>query len=188
MNLNMSKKKSMKLITIVLSIAFLSAAIMAAPASALISQNTKSWYSISDTNASAMAVGDVNGDSINEIVTVGWFNDGTQWNAQLIVRSGSTLAVISEFSWHSLQDTQIASVAIGDLNNDGINEIVTGGSFFDGTRWNSHMVVFNLVSGALTVRGQFAWYWISDTNIASIAIGDVNGDANKRDCNCRNIL
>ena len=49
MPFTMSKKQSMKLITIVLSVAFLSAAILAAPASALISQNVTSWYWTSDT-------------------------------------------------------------------------------------------------------------------------------------------
>ncbi len=44
MPFTMSKKQSMKLITIILSVAFLSAAILAAPASALISQNVTSWF------------------------------------------------------------------------------------------------------------------------------------------------
>ena len=39
MPFTMSKKQSMKLITIILSVAFLSAAILSTPASALISQN-----------------------------------------------------------------------------------------------------------------------------------------------------
>ena len=93
MPFTMSKKQSMKLITIILSVAFLSAAILAAPTSALISQNAASWFWTSDTNASAIATGDVNGDGKPEIVTVGWFNDGTRANAQLAVWNASTLAL-----------------------------------------------------------------------------------------------
>ena len=62
MPFTMSKKQSMKLITIILSVAFLSAAIMVTPVSALISQNVTSWFWTSDTNVAAVAVGDVNGD------------------------------------------------------------------------------------------------------------------------------
>ena len=85
MPFTMSKKQSMKLITIVLTVAFLSAAILAAPASALISQNNILVWT-SDTNAAGVAVGDVNGDGINEIVTAGYYNNGTRWVAQLVVR------------------------------------------------------------------------------------------------------
>ena len=121
MPFTMSKKQSMKLITIVLSIAFLSAAIMAAPASALISQNATSWYWTDDTNVSAIATGDVNGDGKPEIVTVGWFNDGTRSNAQLAVWNATTLALEKVASWFWTNETQISSVAIGDVNGDGNN-------------------------------------------------------------------
>ncbi len=70
---NMLKKRFMKIFALVLAVAFISATILSAPVSALISQNIVSWYWTDSTNVSAIATGDVNGDGKAEIVTVGWF-------------------------------------------------------------------------------------------------------------------
>ena len=173
MNLNMSKKKSMKLITLLLSIAFLSAAIMAAPASALISQNITSWFWTDNTNVSAIATGDVNGDGKTEIVTVGWFLDGTRNNAQLAVWNSATLALINVVSWFWTSETQITSVAIGDVNGDGNMEIVTGGSYFDGTFFNSQLAVWN--GNTLALINVVTWHWTGDTQISSVAVANITG-------------
>jgi hypothetical protein len=169
----MSKKKSVKIVTIVLTVVFLSAAIMAAPVSALISQNVTSWYWTSDTNVATIATGDVNGDGKAEIVSAGYYNDGLRWNAQLVVWNASNMAVENVASWFWTDNTQISSVAIGDVNGDGKNEIVTGGSYFDGTRWNAQLCVFNGSNLALlNVKG---WYWTSDTSISSVTVANITG-------------
>ena len=133
-----------------------------------------SWFTTSDTQIASVAIGNVTGDLKNEIVTAGSFFDNTQWNGQLVVWDGSTLAVVKQFSWHWISNTSIASVAIGDINADGNNEIVTGGTFFDNTRSVAQLVVFN--GSTLAIINQVSWFSISDTQIASVAIGDVNGD------------
>ncbi len=173
MPFTMSKKQSMKLITIVLTVAFLSAAIMAAPASALISQNVTSWYWTSDTNVSAIATGDVNGDGQQEIVTVGWFLDGTRDNAQLAVWNASTLSLINVVTWFWTAETQISSVAIGDVNGDGNMEIVTGGSYFDGSFCNSQLAVWN--GNTLGLLNVVTWHWTGDTQISSVAVANITG-------------
>ena len=173
MPFTMSKKQSMKLITIILSVAFLSAAILSTPVSALISQNAASWFWTSDTNASAIATGDVNGDGKPEIVTVGWFNDGTRANAQLAVWNASTLALENVMTWFWGTGTQISSVAIGDVNGDGNMEIVTGGSYFDGTNWNSQLVVWN--GQTLGLINVVTWHWTGDTEISSVAVANITG-------------
>ena len=146
---------------------------MAAPASALISQNATSWYWTGGTNISAIATGDVNGDGQTEIVTVGWFNDGTRANAQLAVWNAATLALINVVSWYWTSETQISSVAIGDVNGDGNKEIVTGGSYFDGTFFNSQLAVWNgNTLGLINVK---TWRWTSDTQISSVAVANITG-------------
>jgi hypothetical protein len=169
-----SKNKLLKIFTVISVIGLLSLAIIASPASALISQNVKSWFWTSDTNASTMAVGDVNGDGQNEIVTAGYFNDGFHWDAQLHIWNTSNMAVEGVTAWFWTSDTQVASLAIGDVNGDGKNEIVTAGEFFDGFRWVAQLHVWN--GTTLAVIGVTTWYWTSDTQISSVAIGDVNGD------------
>jgi hypothetical protein len=170
----MLRKRSTRLTTLLLIATLLSVAILSRPALALVSQNSKAWFWVGDTNVASMATGDVDGDGGIEVVTGGYYHDGVRWTAQLVVWNGSTLAAEKIFSWYWIADTQIASVAIGDVDGDGGNEIVTGGAFFDGTRWNAQLVVWN--GSTLAVERIFPWRWISDTQVASVAVGDVDGD------------
>jgi hypothetical protein len=175
MSFYMSKKRFMKICALIISVTFLSAAIMATPASALVSQNITSWYWTDGTNVSAIATGDVNGDGKAEIVTVGWFLDGTRDNAQLAVWNASNLALEKVMTWFWTDNTQITSVAIGDVNGDGLNEIVTGGAYFDGTNWNSQLAVWN--GNTLGLINVVTWHWTSDTQISSVAVANITGSA-----------
>jgi hypothetical protein len=169
------KNKLLKLVALIAVIGLLSTSMVVKPASALVAQNVTSWYWTSDTNVSSVAVGDVNGDGKNEIVTGGWYNDGYRWVAQLVVWNASNLAVENVKTWYWMADTQISSVAVGDVNGDGKNEIVTGGSYFDGNRWIAQLVVWE--GATLAVVGVTAWYWISDTAISSVAVANITGGA-----------
>ena len=111
----------------------------------------------------------MNADGQNELVTVGYFNDGTHWNAQLIVYNPITMTVITYRSWTTLSDTQLTAVTIGDVNNDGLNEVVTGGSFLDGTRWNVELAVWN--GATMVVTAYKSWFTVADTQIGSLADG-----------------
>jgi len=62
----------------------------------------------------------------------------------LIIWSGSSLAAENINTWYWTSNTSINSVAIGDVDSDFSNEIVTGGAFFDGTRLNSQLTVWGM--------------------------------------------
>ncbi len=85
----------------------------------------------------------MDGDSQTEIVTGGDYNDGTRGVAQLCVWDGATLALETVKPWYWTSYTTIKSVAIGDVDNDAKNEIVTGGYFNDGTRNNAQLCVWS---------------------------------------------
>jgi hypothetical protein len=167
----MFKNRIMKIVLVFAVVAIIAVATVP-KTSALISQNLTSWYWTSDTQISATATADVNGDGQTEIVTVGSFNDGSRYNAQVVVWNATDFTAEKTASWYWTGDTGISSLAIGDVNGDGQLDIVTGGSYFDGTRYNAQLCVFNGATLALeNVKG---WYWTSDTQIASVAVANVS--------------
>jgi hypothetical protein len=133
------------------------------------------WQWGSGTQISSVAVGDVDSDGQMEIVTGGEYMSGGPRVAQLCVWNGATLALEKVISWYWTGDTWIESVAVGDVDGDGKKEIVTGGCYFDGTRDVAQLCVW---SGAtLALENVQHWYWTGSTYIKSVAVGDVDGDA-----------
>ena len=142
--------------------------------SSILPERLTTWYWNGNTTISSVAIGDVNGDGMHEIVTGGYYFDGTRNVAQLVVWKGNDLSVDNLKVWYWSGDTQINSIAIGDVDADGQTEIVTGGTFFDGMRNVAQLVVWT--GSNLAVDKLTSWYWSGDTQINSIAIGDVDAD------------
>ena len=132
------------------------------------------WYWTNNTAVNSVAVGDVNNDGQIEIVTGGYYYDGTRNVAQLVVWNGSNLGGIRPMVWYWTGNTVANSVALGDVDGDGQLEIVTGGYYFDGTRNNAQMIVWS--GSNFAVENVRTWYWTGDTVINSVAAGDVNGN------------
>lgn len=174
-NVKMLKSKTNQKLFALISIALLlSLVIVMNSASALISQNQISWFWNSDTNSAALAAGDVNGDGQTELVTVGYYFDGIRWVSQMHVWNSTNLTVEKVVTWYWGNNTQAVCLALGNLTGNVGLEIVTGGAYFDGTRWVAQLHIWNGTS--LAVENAITWYWGSNTQISSVAVGDVNGD------------
>ena len=132
------------------------------------------WYWNSNTVINSVASGDVDNDGFEEVVTGGYFNDGSRNVAQLIVWNGSNLVVDRITCWYWTGNTVINSVAVGDVDDDGQVEVVTAGSFFDGTRNVAQLIVWS--GSNLSVEDIQCWYWTGNTVINSVVIGDADGD------------
>ena len=75
-----------------------------------------------------------------EIVTGGYFTDGIRIS-QLVVWDGELLAVENIQTWYWTGDTQISSVAVGNVDADVYKEIVTGGYYNNGVNAGHCLVV-----------------------------------------------
>jgi hypothetical protein len=167
-------KRKLRLTALLLISAILFATLFAGTASAVVVQNTRAWFWGSDTDAASVTAADVDGEGGIEIVSGGYYNDGTRWVAQLAVWNGSTMALENVKTWYWTADTQIASVAAGDVDGDGGVEVVSAGAYFDGTRWVAQLAVWN--GSTMALENVKTWYWTADTQIASVALGDIDSD------------
>jgi parallel beta-helix repeat protein len=141
--------------------------------STLAVKKVQSWAWGGDTTVNCLAVGDLYGDGQKEIVTGGYYFDGTRRVAQLHVWNGTTLAVKAVTTWCWSGSTEISSVCVGDVDGDGASEIVTGGFYFDGVR---NVALLHVWNAALSVERSVRWFWGGDTKALSVAFGDVDGD------------
>jgi hypothetical protein len=97
-------------------------------------ENVKAWYWTGNTQVWWVAVGDTDGDAAVEIVSGGYYNDGTRSVAQLVVWNGVSFALENVNTWYWTSGTVVYGVAVGDVDGDAEMEIVTGGNYYDGTR------------------------------------------------------
>jgi hypothetical protein len=142
--------------------------------SSLVPERLTFWLWGTRSVVNSVAVGDADGDGQTEIVTGGYYTDSNGLNAQLLELHGSNLAYELQTHWIWSGDTVVNSVAIADLDSDGLQEIVTGGYFTQGGVLNAQLIEW--VGSALSVDRLTSWYLNRDTTINSVAVGDVNGD------------
>ena len=119
-------------------------------------EDVQIWYWTGNTRINSVAVGDVDGDSELEIVTGGTFDDGSRPVAQLCVWNGASLALEDVQIWYWTGNTRINSVAVGDVDGDSELEIVTGGTFNDGSRTVAQLCVWD--GASLALEDVQIWY------------------------------
>lgn len=123
-------------------------------------------YTRSYRNGINFGIGDLNGDGTQEIVTGTDIGGGPQiriFNAEGKLINPGFFAYATNFRGG-------VNVAVGDLNRDGINEIIAGAGYGGGP----HIRVFNK-DGKLINPGFFA-YNPGFRGGVNVAVGDINGD------------
>lgn len=113
-----------------------------------------------------VAVGDVNGDGIPDIITAA----GPGGGPHVEVFNGIDLTLITQFFAYAPTFTGGVFVASGDVNNDGHADIITGA----GAGGGPHVEAFSGADGSI-LQSFFA-YAPTFTGGVHVAAGDVNGD------------
>ena len=124
-------------------------------------------YAATFTGGVRVAVGDVTGDGIADIVTA----PGTGGGPDIRVFDGAAgFQLVREFLAYDARFTGGVYVAVGDMNADGFADIVTGA----GAGGGPHVRAFSGKDGILLFNSMV--YDLSFFGGVRVATGDVNGD------------
>jgi hypothetical protein len=141
-------------------------------------EKAEPWLSGVLTDISSVAVADVDLDGQVEIVTGGYYDDGVRDVSQLRVWSwdGVTMTMEDDKYWYWPYDSGVRSVAVGDVDDGGVPEVVTGGHYDDGAHDVAQLSAWDVAGVGVTLEEFKEWSWGDDTSINSVMVGDVDGD------------
>ncbi len=131
----------------------------------------------------AVAVGDVEGNGIPDIVTVGSSSNGTVTQSELKVfgwtGSGSPLLKLTRTWVTTGQDSAASSVSLQDFLGNGKKEIVVGGQIFSYPFVKAEVSVWQYVtspSASLNMLAETNWQTSSQTSVdlLRVATGDLD--------------
>jgi len=123
-------------------------------------------YNSSFAGGVNVAVADVNGDGFADIIT----GAGPGGGPHVKVFSGNGLGLIQSFFAYNAAFAGGVNVAAGDVNGDGIPDIITGA----GPGGGPHVRAFNVATAS--VLREFFAYNASFSGGVYVAAGDTNGD------------
>jgi len=111
-----------------------------------------------------VATGDIDGDGIDEIITGAGFTGGPQ--VRIFDSRGS---VKGQFFAYDKNSRNGVTVATGDIDGDGIDEIITGAGF-------NEKPIIKIFDAQGNLQGQFFAYAEHFRGGVNVATGDTNGD------------
>lgn len=124
-------------------------------------------YAPSFTGGVSVALGDVTGDGIGDLITAAGFRGGPHIR---IFDGASNFAISTSFFAYDPNYRGGVNVVVGDLDGDGVAEIVTG----TGPGGGAHVRVFD----GRTLQATYAFFSADPNNLSGteVGVGDVDGN------------
>ncbi len=151
------------------------------------------WCAANDASANSVTAHDLNNDGEIEIITGGYDNDLTNSSGQLRIWhwNGEELTLKVNEEWRMVENcyglttaggpmgnTLVENLKVGDVDDDGTAEIVSGGFAYDGEKINAQLRIWNWNGHTLTMEKSHEWTTEDITEIKAISLNDVDGDEN----------
>jgi hypothetical protein len=149
------------------------------------------WGSGEGAGAKSVRVSDLDNDGVLEVVTGGYDHGLTNSSGQLRVWQwdGEDLVLKANEEWRLVEDTYgvtvtgdpmgntlVENVKVGDLDGDGVVEIVSGGFAFDREKMNAQLGVWRWSGSSLVLEETQEWFVEDITEVKAVALDDVDGD------------
>jgi hypothetical protein len=149
------------------------------------------WSAASDiAHGNSVNAGDLDKDGVLEIVTCGYVNSLKNCSGQVRVWQfdGTDLSIKANAEWRMVDgysvdnagnvmgNTIAYNVKVGDVDEDGFPEIVTGGFTYDGEKIKGQLRIWNWTGKNLNLEKSQEWMTSDITEIFSISLNDVDGD------------
>jgi hypothetical protein len=149
------------------------------------------WSAASDiARGSSVNAGDLDKDGVIEIVTCGYVNNLKNCSGQVRVWQfdGTDLSMKANAEWRMVDgysvdnagnvmgNTMAHNVKVGDVDDDGFLEIVTGGFTYDGEKVKGQLRIWNWTGEILNLEKSQEWMTSDITEIKSVSLNDVDGD------------
>jgi hypothetical protein len=155
-------------------------------------KTSSEWYGSNVASVSSVFAEDLNNDGEIEIVTAGYTNDLKNSSGQLRVwqYDGAELSLKANEEWRLVEEgyaftiaggiqgnTKANNLKVGDVDSDGVPEIVTGGFAYDGENVNAQLRIWSWNGSGLLLEKSKEW--VSDylTEIKCVSLSDIDGDS-----------
>lgn len=131
-------------------------------------------YGNSFRGGTNIAVGDINGDGLLEIITAPQGSGGPNVRAYQYNSSTKKFSVLSWFMAYSAKFRGGVNIKLADINGDGLADIITSPANSGGP--NMRAYTYNTATSSFTLLDWFMAYGANSRGGVEVSIGDVDGN------------
>jgi outer membrane protein assembly factor BamB len=155
------------LLSVVATALLFVAVAQASPDEANAASGVPIWIYDSDFYVQHVAVADLNGDLVDDVIAGEYSSDYYGYPQSVIAIDGTD----GDTLWTYLCQDGIRSMAVGDINGDEVADVVAGASYNGSNTPDGYVHAINGVDGTSL------WQFYVGSTINTVAIGDFNGDS-----------